>query len=79
MKERTKMKLKFYASLVGIVGLTVYIGVIFQYLAWVSWQVRHGFMPPKYGLFWVMAIVLFILCITDIVLFFRLIIQKRYW
>lgn len=79
MKERTKMKLKFYLSLMGIIALTVYIGVIFQYLAWLSWQMRLGLLPAKYDLFWAMAIILFIMCIVDIVLFFRIIIQRKYW
>ncbi len=79
MRVRTKMRLKFYLSLAGLVVLTLLIGVLFQYLAWLTWRIRLGDMTIKYEVFMAMAAALFIMCVTDIVLFFRLILKKQYW
>ena len=79
MKSRTKWKLKFYLSLVGLVTLTVAIGVLFQYLAFCAWTARvRGFLPIKYELFMTMAAISFVMCITDIYLFFYLIMKRKY-
>ena len=78
MKLKTKLKLKFYVSLVAILFFTVVIGVFFQYLSWLTWQMSLGTIHMKYEIFMTMAVILFLMCITDIVLFFRLILKRQY-
>jgi uncharacterized membrane protein len=79
MKERTKLRLKFYGSIVGLVAYTLLIGAFFQFLEWYGWHMRLERPGFKYDMYITMAIILYVMFIVDIVLFFRLIIQKRYW
>ncbi|UCC33502.1 MAG: hypothetical protein JSW53_00375 [Candidatus Bathyarchaeota archaeon] len=78
MRGRTKRKLKFYLSLLGLAVLTIVTGVFFVYLAYISWQMGHGLGEIKYELFVTMGAILFVMCITDIFLFFHLIIKRKY-
>jgi len=73
------MRLKFYLNVLGIISLTVVVGIFFQYLGWLAWRMRIGLIDIKYEIFAAMAFVLFILTIVDIVLFLRLIIRRKYW
>ena len=79
MKLRTKMKLKFYLSLVMLVLLTATVGIVFEYVVWLGWRMQLGLATIPYVHFLVMAVVLLIMTITDIVLFFFLILKRRYW
>lgn len=79
MKLRTKLRLKFYVSLVGMLLLTIVVGVFFQYVVWVAWQMHLGITVIKYEIFVAMAVILFLMCIADIVIFFRLILKRQYW
>lgn len=77
MRPRTKRRLKFYLTLVGIVALSLSIGIVFQYVAFMAWQSRFGLLEVKYEIFLTMAAVLFVMCIADIYLFFRLITKRE--
>lgn len=79
MKLRTKMKLKFYLSLAMLVLLTVVVGIVFEYVVWLGWQMKLGVTAVPYLHFLVMAVVLLIMTITDVVLFFFLILKRKYW
>lgn len=80
MKLRTKMRLKFYLSLAILVLSTIATGVLFEYVGWNLWRMQLGLTPTiEYRYFGIMAIILFLLCIVDIVLFFRLILRRQYW
>lgn len=79
MRLRTKMRIKFYLNLVAIISLTIAVGVFFEYLAWLSWRMKYGLANVTYELFAVMAAILFIMVLTDIFLFFRLILRRQYW
>ena len=77
MRQRTKRKLTFYLSLVGVVALTIVVGLISQYLIYLGWQLRLGFQTIRYDLYITLAAILFIMCISDIYLFFHLIVKRR--
>ena len=77
MRPRTKRRLQFYLTLVGIVVLSLSIGIVFQYVAFIAWQSRYGLLEIKYEVFIIMAAILFVMCITDIYLFFRLITKRE--
>jgi hypothetical protein len=79
MRQRTKYKIKFYLTLVGLLGYSVVVGVFFAYLASMAWQMQMKYMPPRYDLFWTLAIILFIMFVADIILFFHFIMKRRYW
>ncbi|MDH5451239.1 MAG: hypothetical protein OEZ29_06630 [Candidatus Bathyarchaeota archaeon] len=78
MKGRTKRQLKFYLSLAGLATLTIVTGIVFIYIAWLAWAVERRLALIRFELFATMAAILFIMCIADIFLFFRLIIKRRY-
>ncbi|MDH5782310.1 MAG: hypothetical protein OEZ35_01405 [Candidatus Bathyarchaeota archaeon] len=78
MKLRTKRKLKFYLSLAGIILLTLAVGIFFEYVAFLAWQMHLQVIQIKYEIFAAMASILFIMCILDIFLFLRLIIKRHY-
>ena len=77
MRQRTKRKLTFYLSLVGVVALTIVVGLISQYLIYLGSQLRLGFQTIRYDLYITLAAILFIMCISDIYLFFHLIVKRR--
>ena len=78
MKERTKRKLTFYLSLLGLASLTIFTGIFFMYIAHLAWAVERRLVDIKYELFLAMAVTLFVMCIVDIYLFFHLIIKRKY-
>jgi len=78
MKERTRRKLKFYLSLLGLVILTLVTGIVFVYLAYLAWIAGRGLGEIKYELFVTLGVILFIMCIVDIFLFFHLTVKRRY-
>lgn len=78
MRKRTKLKLKFYASLVAVITLTLVVGIFFGYIAFLAWQIRYGLISIRTELFATMAAVLFIMCVTDIILFFYLVMKRKY-
>lgn len=79
MKERTKRQLQFYLTLLGLVMLTIIIGIFFTYLAFLAWKMKLG-LPTgvKYELFATMAGILFLMTISDIFLFFHLVLRRKY-
>jgi len=77
MRPRTKRRLTFYLSLVGVVALTIVVGLISQYLIYLGSQLRLGFQTIRYDLYITLAAILFIMCISDIYLFFHLIVKRR--
>jgi len=79
MKLRTKLRLKFYLSLAALLFFTIAIGAFFQYLSWLLWQTQLGAIAVKYELFMAMAVILFLMFISDIVLFFHFILKRQYW
>jgi len=79
-KLRTKMRLKFYLSLISLVLFTIIMGVLIEYIVWNVWQMRLGFKSTiSYEYIWAGGIILFIMSIVDIFLFFHLILKRRYW
>lgn len=79
MKLRTKLKLKFYLSLMMLVLFTLGTGIVFEYIVWLGWKMQLGLSAVPYEQFIAMAMILLIMCIFDIVLFFRLILKRQYW
>jgi len=79
MKLRTKLKLKFYLSLMILVLFTVGTGIVFEYIVWLGWKMQLGLSAVPYEQFIAMAMILLIMCILDIVFFFRLILKRQYW
>lgn len=73
------MRLKFYLNLAGIVLFSIAVGVVFEYMAWLAWQMKLGMINVRYEAFAAMAIILLIMFIADIILFFRLILRREYW
>lgn len=79
MKLRTKLKLKFYLSLMILVLFTLGTGIVFEYIVWLGWKMQLGLSAVPYEQFIAMAMILLIMCILDIVFFFRLILKRQYW
>ena len=79
MKLRTKLKLKFYLSLTILVLFTLGTGIVFEYIVWLGWKMQLGLSAVPYEQFIAMAMILLIMCILDIVFFFRLILKRQYW
>lgn len=79
MKLRTKLKLKFYLSLMILILFTVVTGIVFEYVVWLGWKQQLGLSVVPYEHFMAMAIILLIMSVSDIVLFFRLILKRQYW
>jgi len=73
------MRLKFYLTLAGFVLFSILTGVFFSYLVWLGWKMQLNFVSIKYEYFMAMAVILFIMFVSDIVLFFRLILRRQYW
>ena len=78
MRLRTKLKLKFYLSLLGVILLTILVGVFFSYLVFLGWHAQLGRPIIPYDIFMIMAAVLFIMSVADIYLFFHLVMKRRY-
>ena len=79
MKLKTKLRLKFYLSLLGVVLLTIVVGVLFSYLVFLGWHAQLGRQIIPYDLFMIMAAILFVMSVTDIYLFFHLVMRRQYW
>ena len=79
MRPRTKRRLKFYLNVVAIIGLSLAVGILFEYLASLTWQMRFGLIDLKYEYFIAAAAILFMMFLADIVLFFRLVMRREYW
>ncbi len=78
MKQRTKQRLQFFLSLAILVTLTIIVGVFFGYVTWLAWQIKTGVKQIRTEIFSAMAATLFIMCISDIYLFFHLVMKRKY-
>jgi len=79
MKFRTKMRLKFYLTLLGLVLFTLLIGVFFSYVVFLGWKLQLGTATIPFHYFVIMAAILFIMSVSDVYFFFHLVLKRQYW